>query len=157
MLASMPRLDLRARQWTPVRRRQQYVAPTGPINGFSPANTQHVLGFAGLTVMGVRRCPTLPHRSQCSTIGAVRLSFRVRNVTGRFPDAITAVTLSSVTNRCLNLFHTHSVYSCRHPVVQPCGVVLGVVVWCVCWGSLFVSREPHSGRVAFLLFKLSAY
>src|SRR4051812_41741382 len=41
----------------------------------------------------VRRCPTLPHRNQCSTIGAVRLSFRVRNGTGRFPDAMIAVTL----------------------------------------------------------------
>ncbi len=33
----------------------------------------------------VRRCPTLPQGHPCSTIGAVRLSFRVRNVTGRFP------------------------------------------------------------------------
>ena len=44
---------------------------------------------------GVRRCPTLPHPPECSTIGAVSLSFRVRNVTGRFPDAIAAVTLST--------------------------------------------------------------
>jgi hypothetical protein len=43
----------------------------------------------------VRRCPTLPHPPECSTIGAVSLSFRVRNVTGRFPDAITTVTLST--------------------------------------------------------------
>ena len=33
----------------------------------------------------VRRCPTLPHPTECSTIGAEGLSFRVRNVTGRFP------------------------------------------------------------------------
>ena len=44
--------------------------------------------------MIVRRRPTLPHRHQCSTIGAERLSFRVRNGTGRFPLAMTAVTLS---------------------------------------------------------------
>ena len=43
--------------------------------------------------MGVRRCPTLPHGPPCSTIGAVSLSFRVRNVSGRFPDAMAAVTL----------------------------------------------------------------
>lgn len=41
----------------------------------------------------VRRRPTLPHRSQCSTIGAEGLSFRVRNGAGRFPFAMTAVTL----------------------------------------------------------------
>ena len=42
---------------------------------------------------GVRRCPTLPQGHPCSTIGAVRLSFRVRNVTGRFPHAMAAETL----------------------------------------------------------------
>src|SRR6478736_10310485 len=43
--------------------------------------------------MVVRRSPTLPHPPGCSTIGAVGLSFRVRNGTGRFPHAMTAVTL----------------------------------------------------------------
>src|SRR6478736_1740409 len=43
--------------------------------------------------MSVRRCPTLPHRGRCSTIGAEGLSFRVRDGTGRFPFAMTAVTL----------------------------------------------------------------
>src|SRR3712207_1259636 len=43
--------------------------------------------------MGVRRRPTLPHGLPCSTIGAEGLSFRVRNGTGRFPLAVTAVTL----------------------------------------------------------------
>ena len=37
--------------------------------------------------------PTLPHRHQCSTIGAEGLSFRVRNGAGRFPFAMTAETL----------------------------------------------------------------
>ena len=37
----------------------------------------------------LRRCLTLPHTLVCSTISAVRLSFRVRNGAGRFPDAIT--------------------------------------------------------------------
>src|SRR5690625_2855376 len=37
----------------------------------------------------LRRCLTLPHPDECSTISAGRLSFRVRNGTGRFPTAIT--------------------------------------------------------------------
>ena len=41
----------------------------------------------------VRRRPTLPHSTPCSTIGADRLSFRVRNGAGRFPIAMIAVTL----------------------------------------------------------------
>src|SRR3954453_23003105 len=41
----------------------------------------------------VRLCPTLPQGPPCSTIGAESLSFRVRNVTGRFPLAMAAVTL----------------------------------------------------------------
>ena len=45
-------------------------------------------------LMVVRRCPTLPHPPGCSTIGAVGLSFRVRDGTGRFPHAMTAVTLA---------------------------------------------------------------
>lgn len=44
--------------------------------------------------MCVRRCPTLPFRVENSTIGAERLSFRVRDGTGRFPLAVAAVTLS---------------------------------------------------------------
>src|SRR5699024_10679442 len=44
-------------------------------------------------VVGVRRCPTLPHTTVCSTIGAQGLSFRVRDGTGRFPLAMTAVTV----------------------------------------------------------------
>ena len=50
-------------------------------------------GFAGMVV---RRRPTLPQGPPCSTIGAVRLSFRVRDVTGRFPHAMTTETLSGV-------------------------------------------------------------
>lgn len=49
--------------------------------------------------MGVRRCPTLPQGPPCSTIGAVSLSFRVRNVSGRFPDAMAAVTLAPTPTR----------------------------------------------------------
>ena len=48
----------------------------------------------GLVYKEVRRCPTLPRGLPRSTIGAESLSFRVRNVTGRFPLAMAAVTRS---------------------------------------------------------------
>jgi hypothetical protein len=57
------------------------------------------VGWGVSTLMVVRRCPTLPHPPGCSTIGAVGLSFRVRNGTGRFPHAMTAVTLLPVPPR----------------------------------------------------------
>ena len=43
----------------------------------------------------VRRRPTLPQVPTCSTIGAERLSFRVRNGAGRFPLAMITETLWS--------------------------------------------------------------
>lgn len=42
---------------------------------------------------GWRRCPTLPHPGECSTIGVSRLSFRVRYGSGRFPGAMTTATI----------------------------------------------------------------
>ncbi len=48
---------------------------------------------AAITVMVVRRRPTLPPSPPGSTIGADGLSFRVRNGAGRFPAAMAAVTL----------------------------------------------------------------
>ena len=81
--------------------------------------------------MYVRRRPTLPHRHQCSTIGAEGLSFRVRNGTGRFPFAMTAVTLG----RYLASRVTTNSYR------------FSIVLWC-CGCFPTVSREPHSGRVA---------
>ena len=88
--------------------------------------------------MVVRRCPTLPHPPGCSTIGAVGLSFRVRNGTGRFPHAMTAVTLLPAP--------PHVVWgweACGYNFQQVLLVV--VIQLCVC--SLVVVREPHSGRV----------
>ena len=49
--------------------------------------------WAATCLKYVRRCPTLPQGPPCSTIGAESLSFRVRNVTGRFPLAMAAETL----------------------------------------------------------------
>ena len=60
--------------------------------------------WMGLVSKYVRRRPTLPHSLPCSTIGAERLSFRVRNGAGRFPFAMVAVTL----------------WRCVSPTTQPC-------------------------------------
>jgi hypothetical protein len=66
----------------------------------------------------VRRCPTFPP-GLGSIIGAGRLSFRVRDGSGRFPVAVAAVTLFNLSFTC----------------VLVVGVVLdicGFVVACVC-------------------------
>jgi hypothetical protein len=52
---------------------------------------QWLLGGTGFLCC-VRRCPTFPP-GLGSIIGAGRLSFRVRDGSGRFPVAVTAVTL----------------------------------------------------------------
>ena len=91
----------------------------------------------------VRRCPTLPHRPRCSTIGAGGLSFRVRNVAGRFPSAMTAVTLSTLSNmpvrfgrgclpvvmRMVNARALAFLRPAQHAVHEVCvGQVLGLLV-----------------------------
>ena len=92
--------------------------------------------------MVVRRCPTLPHPGGCSTIGAVGLSFRVRDGTGRFPHAVAAVTLAPRTR----VAGWGSVWS-RCCVRELCSVVL--VVLLVSLG--FVVWGPYGGRVAWLV------
>ena len=62
------------------------------------------------SVKDVRRRPTLPPSTPGSTIGADRLSFRVRNGAGRFPVAMIAVTLW----RCQSEHHGCSTVS-REP------------------------------------------
>ena len=51
--------------------------------------------LGGLYESNVRRRPTLPQPPGCSTIGAERLDFRVRNGAGYFPFAMAAETLWS--------------------------------------------------------------
>ena len=102
----------------------------------------------------VRRCPTLPHPPGCSTIGAVGLSFRVRNGTGRFPHAMTAVTLLPVPVVCL----VWAFFRGGKSVVVTT-VVLGcysVVVFCS-WNKRVVVREPHSGRVQCVVCGVSCW
>ena len=95
-------------------------------------------------VISVRRCPTLPHPPGCSTIGAVGLSFRVRNGTGRFPHAMTAVTLLPV------------------PPVCGGGKCVWLQLWCLVvirlwWCSRVVGWEPHSGRVQCVVCGVSCW
>src|SRR5690606_12382845 len=71
-----------------------------PYNETSPSANPHSRDSshqAHPSIKYVRRCPTLPHPYECSTIGAGRLSFRVRNGTGRTPTAITTETLRNNT------------------------------------------------------------
>ena len=65
------------------------------ITAANSKNERGPFGFrqTALVAKCVRRRPTLPHSGPCSTIGAERLSFRVRDGTGRFPLAMVAETL----------------------------------------------------------------
>ena len=69
---------------------QLSLAPLAPLLGIKKGGP-HPSGTP--QSKNVRLRPTLPHPHECSTISAVGLSFRVRDVTGRFPHAMTAVTL----------------------------------------------------------------
>ena len=89
----------------------------------------------------VRRRPTLPQPLGCSTIGAERLNFRVRDGTGCFPFAMAAVTL--VASHGPWGVHTGCGQVCHCSVVHP---ATGVAGWvdrgrepqCCRQGSLWV-------------------
>ena len=84
-------------------------------------------------VVCARWCPTLPHPGGCSTIGAVRLSFRVRDGAGRFPVAVTTETTTWAVRQC----------SCDSVIRLPADTRAGGV-WLVDW----VGCGPYSGRLA---------
>src|SRR5699024_1942536 len=87
--------------------------------------------------MVVRLRPTLPHRLRCSTIGAERLSFRVRNGTGRFPFAVTAVTLWKYD---LQLTVSRELHSGRE---HSCSFNASALVWCQVIGLLVPVSYMH--------------
>ena len=89
-------------------------------------------------VVCARWCPTLPHPGGCSTIGAVRLSFRVRDGSGRFPVAVTTETTTWAVRQCVLVILLSGRLS-THTRMS---------VWLVVW----VGCGPYSGRFAFLLF-----
>ena len=145
----------------------------GGLKGCGPS----VVAWA--TLCGcVRRCPTLPHPHECSTIGAVGLSFRVRNGTGRFPHAMTAVTLS-ISHRGGVGWKGHWIVSVTRNTIQiPCGETgwwcclfscvgsLNKRWWVCCLGTAWWTRstvffDPHPvkgvvcGQVVGLLVPVS--
>ena len=93
--------------------------------------------------MCARWCPTLPHPGGCSTIGAVRLSFRVRDGAGRFPVAVTTETTTwAVLDRRL---------WCGYSVIGS-----PVNARCACVGG-WVGCGPYSGRFALLWLLTPAF
>ena len=87
-------------------------------------------------VVCARWCPTLPHPGGCSTIGAVRLSFRVRDGSGRFPVAVTTETTTWAVRQC----------SCDSVIRLPANTHTRTRWWCVVGG--WVGCGPYSGRFA---------
>ena len=103
--------------------------------------------------MFVRRRPTLPQPGGCSTIGAGRLNFRVRDGAGCFPVAMAAVTFVTYFVMCslcwlgLGSGRGSGVLCLVYRVVTPTTCVVAVVGWVfvVCW---VVSPRPIStGRL----------
>ena len=86
------------------------VWPTGGSH-HTQTQTRHILLFQR---QGWRR-PTLPHPPRCSTIGAGRLSFRVRKGTGRDPTALTTNTHHRTTH---NTQPNKAVCCTRHQTVD---------------------------------------
>ena len=93
-----------------------------------------------MCVVCARWCPTLPHPGGCSTIGAVRLSFRVRNGSGRLPVAMTTeTTVRAVRHRRLvRLFGYPCGRLSRPARTLPRGA----------WSGGWVGCGPYSGRFA---------
>ena len=95
-----------------------------------------------IPVVCARWCPTLPHPGGCSTIGAVRLSFRVRDGAGRFPVAVTTETTVGSAVWC-RLLRYEVVWCGRPPSFAAAHP--GVGGW---WLRGWVGCGPYSGRFA---------
>ena len=107
-------------------------------------------GGSGPAEVCARWCPTLPHPGGCSTIGAVRLSFRVRDGAGRFPVAVTTETTTwAVLDR--RLWYD----SIRLSVWQPADPHTRLRV-SACVGG-WVGCGPYSGRFALLWLLTPAF
>ena len=115
--------------------------PQCPGNGFSPRGCSFVESPGAGPVVCARWCPTLPHPGGCSTIGAVRLSFRVRDGAGRFPVAVTTETTTWAVRCGCRLWYESIRLSVWPPTPHA-----RMRVWLVVW----VGCGPYSGRFALL-------
>ena len=112
-----------------------------------------VVGTDPIPVVCARWCPTLPHPGGCSTIGAVRLSFRVRDGSGRFPVAVTTETTTWAVRCGCRLWCGYSVVRVTAPS-QP--TLTRACAWCV-WLVVRVGCGPYSGRFALLWLLTPAF
>ena len=97
-------------------------------------------------VVCARWCPTLPHPGGCSTIGAGRLSFRVRDGCRAFPCRCDHRDDYVGSARPSSLVRVYSVVRVTAPS-QP--TLTRACAWCV-WLVVRVGCGPYSGRFAFL-------
>ena len=103
-------------------------------------------GGSGPAEVCARWCPTLPHPGGCSTIGAVRLSFRVRDGFRAFPcrcDHRDDCTGSASPSRLVRLF------GCPSWLPPTTHEHAGCL--CVGWSG-WVGCGPYSGRSRSYLF-----
>ena len=118
----------------------------------------------GHSSMNVRRCPTLPQGLPCSTIGAASLSFRVRNVSGRFPRAMAAETRATPTlpHRVVGWvcgYGTPRVGGVKSVLCYVCFRLLGTTEWtrAILGHSHGLSMNDLQTCVSVVIVKLSAY
>ena len=75
------------------------IIASGKLEGFMCLKTKSPDVLGALFIL-IRRRPTLPHRCQCSTIGAGGLNFRVRDGNGCDPSArVTGNSYKSIYNQ----------------------------------------------------------
>ena len=119
--------------------------------------------FRASCVVCARWCPTLPHPGGCSTIGAVRLSFRVRGGAGRFPVAVTTETtvravrgpLSAAVVRVIRLSGLPADHTLRVWLVVGLGVDRIVDALRSCWSAPLLDSLTSCVVVGVLLFVLA--
>ena len=106
-----------------------------------------VVGTDPIPVVCARWCPTLPHPGGCSTIGAVRLSFRVRDGCREFPcrcDHRDDYMGSARPSSLVRLYSVVRVTAYPHTRMR---------VWLV----VRVGCGPYSGRFAFTVSLTPAF
>ena len=98
--------------------------------------------------------PTLPHTCACSTIGAERLNFRVRDGNGWVPLATVTQNLFDLNIDGLNTWKV------AHCLARPCGRFVvcavefyGQAEWAISSGKLNVSPRLHIRPIKLVVFQ----